>query len=95
MISYPSLTGPGLFQSVRHLTDTVADYFVNEGAGTPREVYRWLQSLAMAEGKPLNTTWADVVKICRLLATEWSLEEEPLLIEARKGYYALNNVNAW
>ncbi|MGC8669318.1 MAG: hypothetical protein ACP5VE_14505 [Chthonomonadales bacterium] len=92
---YPHLTGEGLFRSVRHLTDTVADYFVNEGAGTPRQVYRWFQSLAMAEGKALNTTLPDVAAVCKLLATEFSLEEQPLLVETEPGLFALQNVNAW
>jgi len=95
MGSPPSLSGPGLFQSVRHLTDTVADYFVNEGAGTPRDVYRWFQSLSLTEGKPLNTTLRDVAAACRLLAMDLSLEEEPLLHEPRPGFFALQNVSAW
>ena len=95
MTALPKITGPGLFQSVRHMTDTVADYFVNEGAGTPRQVYRWFQSLSMAEGKALNTTLQDVVAACRLLAADLSLEEEPLLVESRPGLFALQNVNAW
>jgi hypothetical protein len=95
MGTLPTLTGTGLFKSPRHMTDTVADYFVNEGEGTPRQVYRWFQQLAKSEGSPLNTTFADVDLTCRLLAMDLSLEEDPLLIEVRKGVYSLNNVNAW
>lgn len=91
----PTLNGPGLFRNTRHLTDTVADFFVNEGAGTPRQVYLWFEQLATTEEKPLNTTLKDIAATCRLLAMSLSLEEEPLLTESRPGFFALLNVNAW
>ena len=95
MNTSPTLNGFGLFQSARHLTDTVADYFVNEGSGSPRQVYKWFQSLAQAEEKPLNTTIQDITAACVLLSTEFSLHEPPLLVQARPGFFKLQNVEAW
>ena len=91
----PSVTGPGIFRSSRHLTDTVADYFVNEGAGTPQEVFEWFRSLALTEAAALNTTPGDVAHACRLLALEMSLEEQPLLVEKKPGFFTLNNIDVW
>jgi hypothetical protein len=95
MSPVPTLTGFGLFQSARHLTDTVADYFVNEGSGSVRQVYKWFQSLALAEEKPLNTTLKDITAACILLSTEFSLQEPPLLVQTRPGFFSLQNVDAW
>ncbi len=91
----PELDGDGLFQSARHMTDTVADFFVNEGAGTPAQVYAWFEALAAAEGKRLNTSLRDVRAACEVLAKELSLCEPPLLAQTLPGVYALQNVNAW
>jgi hypothetical protein len=93
--SVPALSGPGLFKDGRHVTDTVADYYLNEGVGTPEQVYEWFQSLAQAADKPLNVSLQDVRSACRLLSTEFSLREAPLLIQARPGCYALQNAEAW
>ena len=91
----PAVSGPGIFRSSRHLTDTVADYFVNEGAGTPQEVFEWFRSLALTEAAALNTTSADVAHACKLLSLEMSLEEQPLLVEDKPGFFALNNIDVW
>ena len=95
MGAMPTLTGKGLFQSSRHLTDAVADYFVNEGSGSPLQVFRWFQSLARSEGKPLNTSLEDVTTACTLLSTEFSLAEPPLLTQIGPSNFSLHNVNAW
>ncbi len=95
MGAMPTLTGKGLFQSPRHLTDAVADYFVNEGSGSPLQVYDWFQSLARSEGKPLNTSLEDVTTACSLLSMEFSLTEPPLLTQTSPSFYSLHNVNAW
>ena len=95
MGAMPTLNGKGLFQSTRHLTDAVADFFVNEGSGSPDQVFQWFESLARSEGKRLNTSMSDVETACTLLSTEFSLQEPPLLTQILPGFYSLNNVNAW